>query len=70
MTGNMPASRLYLGPIRKHSSYKIIGIFNITINMPLGLVVHGSRSKTLLQPTTMCMEQDIDFVIQVLFHCS
>lgn len=46
MTGNMPLSRLYLGP-HKHSSYKIIGIFNITINMPLGLVVHGGRSETL-----------------------
>lgn len=46
----MPLSRVYLGPDHKQSTYKIIGIFKILINMALGLVMHGSVSKTLEQP--------------------
>lgn len=66
----MSLSRVYLGPTQKHSSYRIIGIFKIIIDMPLGRVMQGSISKTLEQPTVSCTEQDIDFVIQELFHCS
>lgn len=68
-TGNMPLSCVYLGPTQKHSSCKNIGILKIIINMPLGLVMQGSISKTLEQPTMLCTEQDMDFVIQELFHC-
>lgn len=63
----MPLSRVHLDPTQKHSSYTIIGISKIIINMPLGLVMQGSISKTLEQPTMLCMEQDIDFVIQEPF---
>lgn len=65
----MPLSHIYLVPTQKNSSYKIIGIFKMIINMPLGRVLQGSVSKTLEQPTMLCTEQDIDFVIQELFHC-
>lgn len=37
--------------------------------MPVGLVMQGSISKTLEEPTVLCTEQDIDFVIQALFPC-